>query len=109
MLTSPSVGARLPVSICIVVVLPAPLGPRKPSTSPRLSSSAMFFTAACAPKRRTRPCALIVVDDAAFALDMKRERLEAWRARAFRRGSIASGAGEAACGVAEIYLICPGY
>ena len=35
MLIAPSVGARLPVSICMVVVLPAPLGPRKPRTSPR--------------------------------------------------------------------------
>ena len=31
----PAVGARKPVIIFIVVDLPAPLGPRKPSTSPR--------------------------------------------------------------------------
>ena len=31
----PAPGRRLPVSICMVVVLPAPFGPRKPSTSPR--------------------------------------------------------------------------
>ena len=32
----PSLGGRKPVSMRIVVVLPAPLGPRKPTTSPRL-------------------------------------------------------------------------
>src|SRR5690606_12211074 len=34
----PDVGAMKQVRIFIVVVLPAPLGPRKPSTSPRLTS-----------------------------------------------------------------------
>lgn len=31
---SPSVGQRMPVSILIVVLLPAPFGPMNPTTSP---------------------------------------------------------------------------
>ena len=42
----PEVGGKKPVSIRIVVVLPAPLGPRNPSTSPALSSKLSAFTAA---------------------------------------------------------------
>ena len=43
--TLPKLGARLPVSIFIVVDLPAPLGPRNPSTSPWLSVKLTSATA----------------------------------------------------------------
>ena len=36
MLAVPEVGVMKPASMRMVVVLPAPLGPRKPSTSPGL-------------------------------------------------------------------------
>ena len=42
---APALGARLPVSICMVVDLPAPFGPRKPSTSPRARSKLTSLTA----------------------------------------------------------------
>ena len=46
---SPREGARLPLSICIVVDLPAPLGPRKPRISPAASSKLMSLTAQLSP------------------------------------------------------------
>ena len=45
MLTSPSLGARLPLMTCMVVDLPAPFGPRKPSTSPAFSVKLSCLTA----------------------------------------------------------------
>ena len=41
----PASGSRKPVSIFMVVDLPAPLGPRKPSTSPCRTRSEMPSTA----------------------------------------------------------------
>src|SRR5512142_521866 len=41
----PPLGAMRPVSILIVVVLPAPFGPRKPKISPRFTSKLTAFTA----------------------------------------------------------------
>src|SRR5258705_4181194 len=52
MSTSPLVGARLPVSICMVVVLPAPFGPSSPRTSPRLSCRETSRTARLLPYDR---------------------------------------------------------
>ena len=52
MVMLPALGERLPVSICIVVVLPAPLGPSRPRTSPRRRVKSIARTAACAPKDR---------------------------------------------------------
>ena len=43
--TRPSLGGRYPVTIRIVVVLPAPLGPRKPRTSPSCTSNDRLSTA----------------------------------------------------------------
>ena len=57
----PALGARLPVSICMVVVLPAPLGPSNPRTSPRRKVKSMSRTAACAPNCRDSCRALTVV------------------------------------------------
>ena len=46
----PSVGDKKPVIILMVVVLPAPLGPRKPRTSPRLREKLILSTAINGPK-----------------------------------------------------------
>ena len=43
-------GSKKPVSIFIVVDLPAPFGPRKPSTSPRETLSEISSTAVIGPK-----------------------------------------------------------
>src|SRR5438874_7782799 len=45
MVTSPAVGRSRPVSILIVVLLPAPLGPRKPKKRPRGTSKETSSTA----------------------------------------------------------------
>src|SRR5579859_6439349 len=45
MIAVPAVGARKPVGIFIVVDLPAPLGPRNPSTSPCLTVNDQSSTA----------------------------------------------------------------
>src|SRR5690606_36617962 len=50
----PPSGARKPVSIFMVVDLPAPLGPRNPSTSPGLTSKDKLSTATCSPNRLVR-------------------------------------------------------
>src|SRR6516165_4252653 len=50
----PAVGARKPVIIFIVVDLPAPFGPRKPSTSARGTVKEMSSTAFSGPKCLTR-------------------------------------------------------
>src|SRR5690606_10678960 len=46
----PASGSRKPVSIFMVVDLPAPLGPRKPSTSPFSTLSEISSTARIGPK-----------------------------------------------------------
>src|SRR5579885_2873730 len=50
----PALGARNPAIIFIVVDLPAPLGPRKPSTSPFGTANDTSSTAAIGPKCLTR-------------------------------------------------------
>ena len=47
----PAVGVMKPVSIRMVVDLPAPFGPRKPSTSPRLTAKLISSTACTGPNR----------------------------------------------------------
>src|ERR1035437_4484720 len=51
---SPDVGGSSVVSILIVVVLPAPLEPSRPKTSPALTERVRASTAVNAPKRRGR-------------------------------------------------------
>src|SRR5665647_1674224 len=46
----PPVGAKIPVSMRIVVDLPAPFGPRKPKISPFCTSKLTRFTAVKLPK-----------------------------------------------------------
>ena len=48
-------GASRPVSILMVVDLPAPLGPRKPKNCPGATRRLTLSTARRSPKRRVRP------------------------------------------------------
>src|SRR5204863_4618303 len=52
---SPSVGRSRPVSILIVVLLPAPFGPRKPKKRPRATRKEMWSTAGRPRKTLVRP------------------------------------------------------
>jgi hypothetical protein len=54
------VGGMKPVIMRIVVDLPAPFGPRKPSTSPRSTANETPSTARLAPKVFTRFSILIM-------------------------------------------------
>ena len=56
-LNRPRVGSRIVVSMRIAVVLPAPFGPRNPSTSPDSTENVMSSTASCSPYRFAMPCA----------------------------------------------------
>src|SRR5215213_5850581 len=56
----PSVGGIKPVIMRIEVDLPAPLGPRKPSTSPRSTENDTPSTARLGPKVLTRLSTLIM-------------------------------------------------
>src|SRR5918999_3321262 len=59
MVAVPAVGATRPRSIRRVVVLPAPLGPRKPATVPWSIWKSRWSTASTSPKRLVSPCTLI--------------------------------------------------
>src|SRR5438045_94496 len=50
MRSAPALGGKTPARIRIVVVLPAPLGPRKPTISPAATSKEMPRSASTAPK-----------------------------------------------------------
>src|SRR5690349_500833 len=52
---SPPLSGSKPVSILMTVVLPLPLGPRKPKISPLATSKLTPFTAVNFPKLRTSP------------------------------------------------------
>ena len=56
---SPPVTGETQAIMRIVVVLPAPLGPRNPNTSPRCTSKSTPSTATYPPKRLVRPRAEI--------------------------------------------------
>src|SRR5262245_47164461 len=60
MVMRPDVGGMKPVSMRMVVDLPAPFGPRKPSTSPRSTVNDTSFTASFGPKLFTRFSTLII-------------------------------------------------
>src|SRR5216684_5963852 len=69
--TRPLSGRASPTSIRIVVVLPAPLGPRKPKTSPAASSKETSETASRRPKRLTRCSATRTGSDIGKTLSWK--------------------------------------
>src|SRR5688572_30724539 len=52
---SPALGASSPVSILIVVVFPAPFGPRNPKISPSSTSKVTWSTATNSPNIRVKP------------------------------------------------------
>src|SRR3989304_2463982 len=52
---SPSLGSRIPQSMRSVVDLPAPLGPRKPYSSPRRTARSRWSTATTRPNRLVSP------------------------------------------------------
>src|ERR1051325_12187946 len=56
----PSVGGMKPVIMRMEVDLPAPLGPRNPSTSPRSTENEMPFTARFVPNALTKFSTLIM-------------------------------------------------
>src|SRR5580700_5102406 len=58
--TEPAVGGRKHVRTRIVVVLPAPLGPRKPTIWPFSTSKEMLSTATVRAYRLVRPSTLII-------------------------------------------------
>src|SRR5215472_10212191 len=60
-LAVPSVGGRKQVRIRIVVVFPAPLGPRKPTICPLSTSNEMLSTATVRAYRLVRPSTLIIL------------------------------------------------
>src|SRR3954451_12122859 len=55
MRSSPAVGGETAPTIRMVVLLPAPLGPRKPKDSPGAMSTSIPSTAVYVPNRFTRP------------------------------------------------------
>src|SRR5208282_6107692 len=69
---SPEVGGSSVVSMRTSVVLPAPLGPRRPNTSPRWTSKLTPFTAVKLPKRLQR--SLVVIAAEPGSILMPRER-----------------------------------
>src|SRR5512142_238793 len=73
--TLPRLGARVPQSRRIAVVLPAPLAPSRPKTSPRRTPRSTSRTAANAPKFRHSPLASIAAGPgSAMALRTLAER-----------------------------------
>src|SRR5579871_875186 len=63
---APFVSGSSPVSILMTVVLPLPLGPRKPKISPRFTSKLTSFTAVNSPNVRTRCSAEIATSVAGY-------------------------------------------
>src|SRR4029079_14314923 len=70
----PSVGAISAVSTRTVVVLPAPLGPSSPRTSPRFTSRSTPRLAHSSPKRRPRPVARSITGSGVVMLPSLTER-----------------------------------
>jgi hypothetical protein len=56
----PLVSGKTPPRMLIVVVLPAPLGPRKPTISPRSTSNETSEIAVSDPKHLVKRCARIM-------------------------------------------------
>src|SRR5437868_1037766 len=73
----PSVGGMNPVIIRMDVDLPAPLGPRKPSTSPRSTVNEIPFTARLVPNILTNLSTLIMAAKCRFR--KRREQITSCR------------------------------
>src|SRR6185312_1654939 len=94
----PAVGVRKPVTIFMVVDLPAPFGPRKPNTSPFPTLRSIPATAATAPNRLVRPSISIIGPKAG---KVAWERLNGNRAKTARVGSLNVGHGAVSQGLAR--------
>jgi hypothetical protein len=68
----PEVGASRPVSILMVVDLPAPFGPRKPKNWPGATLRLTFSTAIKSPKRRVSPEVEIAATIASLSILQRR-------------------------------------
>src|SRR5258705_9570870 len=75
----PSLGGMKPVIMRMVVDLPAPFGPRKPSPSPRSTLNEMPSTARLAPKAFTSPSIFIMGPD--YRRIGRLKSTHAWRFR----------------------------
>src|SRR5437764_8660178 len=64
----PPVGGNSVVRILMIVLLPAPLGPSNPKTSPLLTEKLTRSTAIFSPKRFTRSTTSIMGDDCSITL-----------------------------------------
>src|SRR4030095_16350741 len=100
---APEVGGMKPVIMRMVVDLPAPFGPRKPSTSPRSTLKEMPSTARLGPKAFTRLSIWIIWTDrgsgaAAYTLRRRfshtpQEQTHADIRKISRRGLLGPGVG----------------
>src|SRR5512145_1996945 len=116
--TPPASGAVMPMSIRSVVVLPAPLGPRKPKISPDRTSKDRSRTACRSPKRFEIPCtsrmgviaapprpdpsSLLGARPGLARHRLQRLQLLALQARVERRQAVAGQGGEALLGLLEL-------
>src|SRR5690606_17409051 len=73
-LAPPPVGRSWPVKILRVVVLPAPLGPRKPKNSPSATSNVIPRRASFSLYRLTRPVTWIILSPPASSTDPRAAR-----------------------------------
>src|SRR6266487_481288 len=64
----PLVSGRRVVKILMIVLLPAPLGPSKPKTSPWLTEKLTVSTAVWSPKLLTRSTTSIIGEDCVITL-----------------------------------------
>src|ERR1700689_2006085 len=71
----PELGAKRPVSILMVVDLPAPLGPRKPKNCPGETRRSTPSTATRSPKRRVRPWVEMVGGASMKALNLAQRKI----------------------------------
>ena len=74
----------------IDVVLPLPLGPRKPKISPRPTRNDRSLTTCLSPKRLFRPCTSIAQDRTRRSLQRHRHRLPRMQPAAFSADGRAS-------------------
>src|SRR5436190_15434271 len=72
----PPVGGKSVVRILMIVLLPAPLGPSNPKTSPRLTEKLTRSTAIFSPKRFTRSTTSIIAGDCSITLFLPSSELD---------------------------------
>src|ERR1700680_2491956 len=98
MVMRPPVGTRMPIMMRIVVVLPAPLGPRKPKTSPfsmeksrsRTAVNSPYFLLRCSNAIMSGPIAAVLTRQGLVARDRGdvQGRLSSGRRRRLRHHDV---------------------